>query len=321
MPLRGAGTFDAFFSDGNDGEVTADGVAVFSWAALVGSTYTLNRDIFTTTLSVDPGVEIKSNGYRIYASKKLYLANTAKIHNNGSDASGQTGGASGGTGSLVALALTALPPATLACGTGGDGGAISSAGDAGGGASYPDRTALGGDGGAGGGHPLPSNGGAAGTLYYGANQSGGYRSFLMMTTGYISGKDFGMINCGIGGGGGGGGGSAGATGYGGGGAGGPVVIVASEIDISAGGIIEANGGDGDSSAGLPADGADGGGGGGGVVVITCGVFQGGYTVASAYSATSGLGTVQALKGLAGTGGSAPAAADGSDGKVLIFSVG
>ena len=85
--------------DGSDGAVTFDGVATILSIAPAGSAYTLTRDIFCTSITVDNGVTINTAGYRIFCTGTL--TNNGTIRNNGS-VGGATGGAGGPGGYFLA---------------------------------------------------------------------------------------------------------------------------------------------------------------------------------------------------------------------------
>jgi hypothetical protein len=244
-----------------------------------GATYTLTRDVYFTDLTVNSGVTVKANGYRLYCRGKLSGAGT--ISHNGAAGSGVTGGTGAGDGSVKG-----------GWGSGGAGGN----GAANGAASL---TAPGlGHGGSGG-------GGGAGTSFTGGASTGpttpdgGVRRalpelinpFVWRTSGSP-----GAAPIGGGGAGGGGGGATGGTGGGGGGAGGVLIIVAHVIAGTV--ALQAKGGDG---AAATTNGGGGGGGGGGAIHLLYADKSGwtGTTDVSggAAGAKNGTGTI-------GTAGSA-----------------
>lgn len=79
------------FGDGSDGDVT------------ISSNTTLSEDKYYNNLTVESGVSLDTNGYRVYVKQKLI--NNGTIHNNGhaptSDASNIYGGEGGGAGTLL----------------------------------------------------------------------------------------------------------------------------------------------------------------------------------------------------------------------------
>lgn len=90
------------FGDGSDGAYTFSNQGT----APTGTTktdntngatiFTLDRDIYATTFTIDATVTVKTNGYRIFASVGTYVKGTLdRKGNNGSSASGSTGGSGG----------------------------------------------------------------------------------------------------------------------------------------------------------------------------------------------------------------------------------
>jgi hypothetical protein len=168
-----------FFGSGQDGPATLDGVTSYSWATLVGATYTMTRSIQVTNLTINSGVYLHTGNFQIYCQGSFV--------NNGSviaAGSGNYGGGSGGSG------------ASGAAGGPGTAGAVTSYG------VYP--------GGGGGG-----GGGATGGFTGGAGGAGG-GVFWISTVDFVNN---GQISAnGQNGGSGTGGGSSGGGGGGGGGA-------------------------------------------------------------------------------------------------------
>ncbi len=264
------------YGDGSDGSITFDGTTTILGVAPAGSVYTLARDIFPSSMTVNSGVTIKTNGVRIYCTGTI--TNNGIIQNNGNAAanntagaattttnilgSGQAGGAGGGTGgSTVAVAASAG-------GSGGVGG-ISGAGNAAG--TVGGATA-----------PTAANGGAS-----------VFHSFNTANTGFILNTTVLKINGGTGGSG--GGGAAANTGGGGGGGGGVVLINAWKIANN--NTISANGGAGGNGTGANA--GSGGGGGGGLVLLIYHSFSG-----NAATATGGAaGSAKTGTGVLGSAGS------------------
>lgn len=246
------------FGDGSDGNAVLDGIATFSWATLVGSTYTLLHDVYLNNLTVNVGATLKTAGSRICIAGTLTVNGT--IQNNGNNASGPTAG----------LGLVG----TLGGGGGGGGGNIAGAGNPG----FGVVAAVGGAGGASGG--AGANLGAAGgtatapTALQGAGSALTTLNLWAKTKGAIFGAGsvggvYQGVNFMLNGGGGGAGGAGSGTGTGGGGgAGGGVVLInAQTILISATGVVSARGGDAGTATGSGGNPGGGGGGGGGGLIL------------------------------------------------------
>lgn len=214
---------DLWFGDHSDGPVT-----------LSGTTTTLTRNMFYTTLTLNSSAILTTNGYKIYATT-VTGDGTGIIRFNGADAIGSAGGAAGGLSEYLSA-------------VGGSGGAINTNG------TSPNGRVVYGSGGGRGADNIggTKTGGAAGIIsFIGTN----LRAFPVINSpGVIYGATAG---------GGGAGGAIADTG-GGGGAGGGVVFMQVK---SFGGILrcEAKGGNGGPASG--ATGGVGGGGGGGSVYL------------------------------------------------------
>lgn len=234
--MQGAGSY--LYGDGVNGAATLDGSTTFNnFSSLAGSTYTLNRDVNFTTLTVNVGVTVITAGFRVFAQT---LINNGTIHDNGNDAAGATQGA--------AQAATTFT-----------GGQVGGAGGTGNGAAGTAATSpgIGGAGGAGGTSGANTAGaGGASNQTSGVNQIRLLPSFL--TARLPSGT---AMNPGAGGGSGAGDGVN--AGGGGGGGGGTLAIYAYMLYNN--GTISANGGAG--GTGVAGNAAGGGGGGGGCVIL------------------------------------------------------
>jgi len=252
------------FGNGADGAVDLDGTNTYAWASKSGAAYTLLRDVYATTLIVQNGSLLKTNGFRVFASTSLNVVSGGAVEN---DAEGTYtgavrgylgGGANGGFG-------------------GGGGNSLS--------------FSAGGNGGAGGaGSSLPGSSG--GTAQYSKAQFAaleGYVGALLAITTHMAG-----------GAGGGGGGIDGINPATSGGGGGGVVIIAAPT-ITGSGTIRANGQVGQSASGGTNNGGAGGGGGGCVVLVTSTAVSGPTIQANAGSGGSGAGT--GINGSAGSSGS------------------
>lgn len=81
----------AYFGDGYDGIVHFDGIAtVLGIAPAVGGTYTLNKNIVCTSITIDIGVTVITAGFIIMCNG--ILTNNGTIDNSGTAASGTTKG-------------------------------------------------------------------------------------------------------------------------------------------------------------------------------------------------------------------------------------
>lgn len=238
---------------------------------------TLTRDVYASTIVVNPGVTVNTAGFRLLAF--------SSIENNGTiDRSGNNG--------VVSTAGAALASGTVGGGAAGGAGG-SAAGSAGGAA-----TGLGGSGAIGG--ATGSAGGAAGVLTNPTAANGGAEVFQSARQSLV-GRDLG--NTILLGGAGGGGGAGDGTAGGGGGSGGGVIVLCAR-NIFGTGLIRAKGGDG----GTPAGGSRGGGagGGGGVIVL---ISENDTTTTSLTTSVVG-GTGSSGTGTGGPGG------NGSVGRVV-----
>jgi len=223
-------TYSADFGSGVDGIQT------------ITSDFTLVRDMYYDTLTVNGSVTLFTGGFRIRVLNTCTV--TGKI-----DRSGAPGVTSAGVAGLVA-------------GTTG----ISGAGGAGGGATVGTAgtltTASVGTSGGAGGSGAGGAGGAAGSATVPTAAVGGVER-LNAVMGATVCRDLANTLMNGGSGGGGGGGSTVAASGGAGGAGGGIMMIAART-LTGTGILAANGGAG--AAGQLVNGGGGGGGGGGVIV-------------------------------------------------------
>lgn len=258
----------AIFGDGSDGNVT------------ISSNTTLSREMFYENLTINSGINLSTNSFRICVRGKLN--NFGTIRNNGSDGSGTSGG------------TDTTNPSTYLFGTNQNGGAGSTGNSAG---SAPTTTIItpvpGPDcrGGAGGGtSTTPYSGGASGST------SGTFPSSARIygpASLFVSYYSNGTYNIGTSG----GGGSAevSSTGGGGGSRGGLVLIYTDILNNF--GSIEAKGGTGAAGSGINAGG--GGGGGGGIIIIISRLIMDAGTI----TAAGGSGGSKVGTGSNGTAGS------------------
>ncbi len=92
------------FGDGSDGAVTFDGTSTVLGLVPSGSTYTMNRSIFCSAITINSGVTLKSAGFKIYCTGTL--TNNGTISNAGGpggSGSGSTGGSGGSSASAAEL--------------------------------------------------------------------------------------------------------------------------------------------------------------------------------------------------------------------------
>jgi hypothetical protein len=269
-----------WYGDGSDGAATLDGVATVSWADLSGSTYTMSRPVNLTDLTVNAGITLNPDGWRLVGNGTLTVA-----------------------GTIARDGLAILSDTGLEVGAGGNKGAAGF----GAGGSAPDAPssnldswcATGGNGGDGSGGP----GGAGGATDSYVPLEALHR-FPAVLTGVISHIDsplngpYSWARFGGGGGGGTGGGDGAANGGAGGVGGGVLPIAFRTISVTGAGAIHANGQAG--TAGSAVDRGGGGGGAGGLVLIFCDSYTGSAPTAAGGAAGAGGGGA----GLDGTAGSA-----------------
>lgn len=323
--------FTAIYGSGEDGDATISGNT------------SLTQDMFYNNLTINTGVTLTTNGYRVSVAGTLTLSGTAKIAwngnngTNGGNATADVGGTAGTGGAALTTANNlwgsedgkngtagATGPAggSAAGSTNGTNGdsvteAVGGAGVAG---------ATGGSGGRSSDSSLTGGGGTPGTA--GAGTLSVFRPYNIVTGYYMTKQDgtkltsFGGSGGSTGGGSGGGSGVGGIQGGGGGGAGGSgsgggVMVLCAKI-IAGTGSIEVKGGTG-GNGGNGGNGEDGGGrssgGGGGGAGGSGG--SGGVLVLVYKTKASGI-TVSVAGGAGGTGGTggqpgtvAPAAAGSS----------
>jgi hypothetical protein len=268
-----------WYGDGSDGSQTFDGSTTILGLVPSGSAYTLNRDLVLASSTINNGVSIITNGYRIFCNGTL--TNNGTIQWDG--ANGTTGG-NGGAAQVAGSVANGTSGGNGATGTGGGGGPQGS-------------NAIGGAGGNGGAGASP--GGSGGTIAAPNAAFGSYRIFSVLTTGsFIDAAD--PLFPGAGGGG--GGGDATNKG-GGGGAGGGFILICAYL-FAGTGSIHANGGNAGNGAVGGTNCGGGGGGGGGVIFIV------------SASASAGAITGQTISVAGGTHGTATGTGvNGTDGAV------
>ncbi len=242
------------FGDGSDGLLTFDGTTIVLGITPSANAYTLARDIYLGSSTINTGVSIITNGYKIFCNGVLT--------NNGTI---QWNGPSG----LVDAAGTALFNTTSTFNTQGLGTACCSTaggvGNLGAGQTATNGTVPGYGGRGGSGGTGSAGGGNAGLLTSPTATQGGLRTLPYAVLGrFISGA--GTFFTTQGGSGGGGGSGDGAVKGGGGGGGGGVVIIAAFL-FAGTGAIQARGGNGGTPDPAGTNCGGGGAGGGGLVIV------------------------------------------------------
>lgn len=279
--VLGTQNYLGLFGDSSDGSVTFDGTTGFSaFATLGGGIYTLTRDVFASSITINSGVTVNTANRRVYVAGTL--TNNGTISGNGNNASSSSGANVGTQGSFNGGSAG-----------GGGGTANGSAGTA--------ATALGvGAGAAGGTGSSGHTGGAGGTLTQAFTVAYPFRSPIPFGAGTIRvGQTTYVIAGGTGGGGGGG---DGTNSGGGGGAGGNIVGISAWAIVNNGSITATGGNGFTPTAGV----AGGGGSGGGGMILT-------YSL----TAPTGSGTTSVLGGTPGSGfGGGTAGTSGAAGEVL-----
>jgi hypothetical protein len=325
-----ASTSANLFGDGSDGAVTADGTTtVACLGAPSGSTYTMTRDCYFTTLTVNSGVTVKTVSNRLLATTSITnsgtISNAGNTGGGGGGASGTnkaTGGTNGSNSSQLTAGSLAAPIASSPGKTGANGGTgVGSNGTNGstGNSANANLTSnvgatgvAGGNGGASGASGGNNAGGTGGTAggagpsildHYSAHEiSVGKSLYDPIGNPTQPGGANGSGGSGASGGGdgtnsGGGGGGSG----GGGGGGGLFVMISPTITLNAASVINVSGGNGGvgGAGGTPTTGNCGGGGGG-----AGGDGGNGGILVRIYSTLTNNGTDTVSGGTGGTGGAA-----------------
>lgn len=255
-----------FCGDGSDGAVTFDGTTVILGLTPSANVYTLARDIYLGSSTINNGVTINTNGFRLFCNTTLTNNGTIAYNGNSGLADGTLGAALSNTSSSINTAGVGTTSLGLAGGAGQTGVGSTPANGA---ASVISYGGTGGAGGAGG-----SAGGNAGTLATPPTTVGSFRSLPFALMGGLFSGAISIVGFRAqGGSGGGGGGGDGAVKGGGGGSGGGVVILAA-YNIHGTGSIQARGGNGGSPASGTNCGGGGAGGGGVVIVVSKSIVNG-----------------------------------------------
>lgn len=238
------------FGDGSDGSPTWDGSTVVLGITPSGNTYTLSRDIFLASSTINNGVSIICNAYRIFCNGTLTNNGTIQWNGNAGTNTG-TGGAAltNSSGSISTNALVGSTGGTGNTGAGGNGAT----------ATAVNFGSIGGNGGGG-----SSGGGSAGPTTALSATDGSIRAYPMCLSRMTSGAG---TSVGFAGGTGGGGGGGDATHVGGGGGSGGGIVMVIALFFAGTGNIQALGGNGGNGNPSGTDCGGGGGGGGGVVIV------------------------------------------------------
>lgn len=267
--------YGGVFGDGSDGSATFDGTTTVIGLVPASNVYTMVRDIFCTSITINSGVTLKTGGYRIFCAGTVTNNGTIGIGGNAGGATGTAGGSG--------------PGGTLGGGKAGGAGATGN-GSAGTNAATSPGCGAGGAGGGSG----ANTGGGGGTSGNSANTF-----FYRTQPGGVSFISAGALSAYQGAAGGGGGAGDGTNSGGGGGGGGPNIMIAAYTVNNGSGSILANGGAG----GTPTAGNTGGGGGGGggvIIVYTLSAWTAGTTNVAGGAAGGHAGT--GVSGNAGNNG-------------------
>lgn len=301
------------YGDGSDGAAVCDGATSVAGMSGTGP-YTMTRDVYFTTLTVNSGVTVKTNGYRIFCSISLSMSGTLD-NSGGNGTAGQIGQASSTAKAAGGSGGSGAPSGYLIGGTTGGNGGNGSQGNTNnpvaGGAGTVVSNCIGSGGvlgGAGGNGVNGGNtGGAAGTAGTATASNvkliANWHLATLLDIG-ATGATVKFTPCG-GGGGGGGGASAnafnttsgGGGGGGAGGSGGIIAVYARVITIGSSGVMMCMGGNGAiGGAGISTDTANGSGGGGG------GAGGNGGIVVLVYNSLSNTGSITCAAGTGSVGG-------------------
>ena len=277
------------YGDGSDGAHTFDGIATILGFAPVGNVYTLTRDIFLQSSTIDGGVSINTNGFRIFCNGTL--TNNGTIQSNGN--SGSNDGTAG-TGVINASSSINPKISPQSLGLDGANGGINVGSSADTAATYN----FGGEGANGG---AGASAGGAGGASLSTSNICPPRFSPYHILGFVYYPNLGSALYYTGGCGGGGGGGSGVVTGGGGGGGGGIVIIAANL-FSGIGNIEAKGGNGGNGGVGGTNCGGGGGGGGGVICIASQSVSSGNIAGQTINVSGGIGGSPTGTGLVGFNG-------------------
>jgi hypothetical protein len=291
------GNYYFYFGDGSDGAVVADGVTSFVTTLGLNSPgyYYQLRDLFLTNLTINSGVTVNTNGFRVFVNGTLTLYGSIGCPGNNAPSAFTSGGAAGAAtnagGTLGFGSVGGAGGHDVGSGATGQGGALATSSLGGSGGGSGGSSGAGGNGGAPG-----SSGGIAGTgspaAASGGNSTtftasqGGYRMLWPLQTGRLANSTGAFVKGGAGGAGAPAQSGSGTYGGGGGGGGGFSLIWARQINIATSGVITCAGGSG--AQGSAAGGSGGGGGGGGAIFLV-GSSIGPESVSAAFTVIGGAG--------------------------------
>lgn len=313
------------YGDSSDGTATCDGSTSVAGMSLSGGNYTMTRDVYFATLTINTGVTVNPAGYRLFCAISLVLLGTGKVGRDGNAGGNGAVGTPGSAGAALADGYLKGAPAGAIGGTGSNSGA---GGTGGAGTSTSNSLGTNGTGGASGG-----NGSGAGGFPGGSPGSVGTATAanVRLTVGVqlatlldvsSSGSTVKYNNSGSGSGGGGGGyDNSTGTGGGGGGSGSPagiVAIYAKSISIATGATITAIGGlggNGGSHTGIAGNGGGGAGANGGIIVLIFNIITLNGVVVTNFASTL-ASNVLVTGGVGGTGASS--GSNGSAGTIYYF---
>lgn len=296
-PASGSAPLTGSFGDGSDGAQTFDGSTAILGITPSSNNYTLARDIFLASSTINNGVSIITNGFKLFCNGTL--TNNGTIQWNGN--AGTTGGV-GGTG--LGSSTGTINSSTGASAPGSAGGAGNTgAGTAGTNQGTNGYGGVGGAGGAGG-----SAGASAGTVTAPTATQSSLRSLPFALFGKVINGTNVLGNVQGGSGGGGGGGDAVNRG-GGGGSGAGIVIVSVYLFAGTGNIQAIGGAAGNGAVAGTNCGGGGGGGGGLVIVISQSLSAGAISGQTISVAGGSLGTATGL----GVNGN-----NGNVGKIILL---
>jgi len=299
-----------YYGDGFDGTIILNGTNTYtSIMTLVGSTYTLSRSIFPSSLTVNAGITLLTNGYQITCNGTTTINGTVgSVGNNGGNAVAIVGNFSTAGSGATSLKNNStvndqiLVPSATSGGNGNNGSGAWGAAGVSINVTWYYYGSLGGGGGRG--WTNATTQGPASTVTVSTGKFLPYPTFSMGLSNHIGWLTVNAVNFGgvfisaPGAGGGAGANLAGGWGGAGGGGGGNpygVKILSNLLSIGATGIIRSNGGNGGNGcAGNGANwahGAGGGGAAGGIVYLVTNSLT--YTPAN---------NIQAKRGIGGTGG-------------------
>jgi hypothetical protein len=288
LDMSNLGFGNAIFGDGSDGPIILDGTIVPSMMSFGFGFYTLNRDLYASSISMLAGIFLFPNGYRIFCTGTLTMAAGAEIF--------ALGGAGGNTGT----AGTNVTGGTL------PGSSLGAAGGTSGGANGPTAgpticNSVSGFNSGFGGHGSGSNVGGFGTS---ANAPKSEPRQLEALVNFSS-RNAGASQQMYGGDGGAAGGGDGTNHGGGGGGGGGVIIVFARYIVATTSSINASGGAGGSPSAATV-GSGGGGCGGFIGICSSSISSGaiaGLTLnVAGGAAPTGTRTSPATQGTAGNSG-------------------